>query len=152
MRATSHADPRKAPRLSCTLVLMSTTIYDQIKKDIIEAMKRGDTATRDYARVVKAEFDRKGDGRPIEDADAVKILKALRVTAEENKNAFEIEYLDRYLPKEMSEEELEAWIRANIDFSKFKVPLAAVGAVTKALGPVAPGERVRKVIEKMTAG
>lgn len=152
MRATSHADPHKAPRLSCTLVLMSTTIYDQIKKDIIEAMKRGDTATRDYARVVKAEFYRKGDGRPIEDADAVKILKALRVTAEENKNAFEIEYLDRYLPKEMSEEELEAWIRANVDFSKFKVPLAAVGAVTKALGPVAPGERVRKVIEKITAG
>jgi hypothetical protein len=52
----------------------------------------------------------------------------------------------------MSEEELEAWIRANIDFSKFKVPLAAVGAVTKALGPVAPGEKVRKVIEKISAG
>jgi uncharacterized protein YqeY len=52
-----------------------------------------------------------------------------------------VEFLDRFLPNEMSEEELEAWIRENIDFSQFKTPLAAIGAVTKALGPRAPGRR-----------
>lgn len=114
-------------------------------------MKRGDTATRDYARVVKAELDRKGDGRPLPDADAVKILKALRVTAEENQNAFEVAFLDRYLPQEMSEAEIEAWIRANVDFTALKSPMAAIGIVTKALGPAAPGDRVRKVVEKIAA-
>lgn len=39
----------------------------------------------------------------------------------------------------MSEEELEAWIREHIDFSQFKTPLAAIGAVTKALAPGPPG-------------
>ncbi len=130
---------------------MSTSIYEAIKKEIVEAMKRGDTATRDYARVVKAELDRKGDGRPLPDAEAVKILKALRITAEENQNAFEVAFLDRYLPQEMSEAEIEAWIRANVDFTALKSPMAAIGIVTKALGPAAPGDRVRKVVEKIAA-
>ncbi|GIW24471.1 GatB/YqeY domain-containing protein [Meiothermus sp.] len=131
---------------------MSTGIYDAIKKEIVEAMKRGDTASRDFARVVKAEFDRKGDGRPLPDSEAVKILKALRVTAEENQNAFEMAFLDKYLPQEMSEGEIEAWIRANVDFSKLKSPMAAIGIVTKALGPAAPGDRVKKVVERMVQG
>ena len=127
-------------------------IYEEIKKLIVESMKSGDTQSRDFARVVKAEFDRKGDGRPLPDADAVKILKALKVTAEENENSFEIAFLDRYLPQEMSEAEIEAWVKANIDFSQFKAPMAAIGAVTKALGPAAPGDRVRKVIEGLSKG
>lgn len=130
---------------------MSVSIYEAIKKEIVEAMKRGDTATRDYARVVKAELDRKGDGRPLPDADAVKILKALRVTAEENQNAFEVAFLDRYLPQELSEAEIEAWIRANVDFASLKSPMAAIGIVTRALGPAAPGDRVKKVVEKLVA-
>lgn len=128
---------------------MSTGIYDAIKKEIVQGMKQGDAQVRDFARVVKADFDRKGDGRAIDDADAVKILKALRVTAEENKNTFEIEFLDKYLPKELSEAEIEAWIKANIDFSQFKAPVAAIGTVTKALGPAAPGNIVRAVIERL---
>ncbi|RDI96550.1 hypothetical protein DV704_01665 [Meiothermus sp. QL-1] len=131
---------------------MSTSIYEAIKKEIVEAMKRGDVQSRDYARVVKAELDRKGDGRPLPDAEAVKILKALRATAEENQNAFEMAFLDRYLPREMSEEEIEAWIRAHVDFSQLKSPMAAIGLVTRALGPSAPGERVRQVVERMTRG
>ncbi|GEM87801.1 GatB/YqeY domain-containing protein [Meiothermus granaticius] len=131
---------------------MSTQIYEAIKQQIVEAMKRGDTASRDFARVVKAEMDRKGDGRPLPDTEAIKILKALRVIAEENRNPFEIEFLDRYLPREMSEAEIEAWVRANLDFSQFKTPLAAIGPVTKALGPAAPGDKVRKVIEKLAKG
>ncbi|MCS7058033.1 MAG: GatB/YqeY domain-containing protein [Meiothermus sp.] len=131
---------------------MSTAIYEAIRREIVEAMKRGDVQSRDYARVVKAELDRKGDGRPLPDAEAVKILKALRVTAEENQNAFELAFLDRYLPKEMSEEEIEAWIRANVDFSQLKSPMAAVGLATRALGPAAPGERVRRVVERLVKG
>ncbi len=131
---------------------MSTTIYEAIKKEIIEAMKRGDAANRDFARVVKAELDRKGDGRPLPDADAVKILKALRVTAEENQNTFEIAFLDKYLPQEMSEAEIEAWIRANVDFASLGSPMAAIGIVTKTLGPVAPGNRVKKVVERIVNG
>lgn len=131
---------------------MSTAIYDAIKKTIVEAMKAKDQPTLDFARVIKAEMDRKGDGRPLPDAEAVKILKALRVTAEETGNRFDLEFLDRFLPKEMSEEEIEAWVRANIDFSQFKTPLAAIGVVTRALGPAAPGDRVRKVIERVAGG
>ncbi len=131
---------------------MSTSIYEAIKKEIVEAMKRGDTATRDYARVVKAELDRKGDGRPLPDADAVKILKALRATAEENQNAFEVTFLDKYLPQEMSEAEIEAWVKANVDFASLKSPMAAIGLVTKALGPVAPGDRVKRVVERIVNG
>lgn len=131
---------------------MSTAIYESIRKQIVDSMKSGDTASRDFARVVKAEFDRKGDGRPLPDVDAVKILKALKVTAEENKNQFELDFLDKYLPQEMDEAAIEAWVRANVDFSSLKSPMAAIGVVTKALGPVAPGDKVKRVIEKIVNG
>jgi uncharacterized protein YqeY len=131
---------------------MSTTIYDGIKKEIAEAIKRGDTASRDFARVVKAELDRKGDGRPLPDTDAVRILKALRATAEENQNPFEIAFLDKYLPQEMSEAEIEAWVRANVNFASLKSPMAAIGIVTRALGPSATGDRFKRVVEKIIHG
>ncbi len=99
---------------------------------------------------MKAELDRKGDGKPLPDEEAVKVLRALKEIALEQGNAFEVAFLDRFLPQEMSEEEIEAWIREHVDFSRFKTPLAAIGAVTKALGPRAPGEKVRRVIERMT--
>ncbi len=130
--------------------LRGMSIYEAIKETIKEAMKARDQKTLDFARVVKAELDRKGDGKPLPDAEAVKVLRALREIALEQGNTFEVEFLDRFLPKEMSEEELEAWIRENIDLSQFKTPLAAIGAVTKALGPRAPGEKVRRVIERLT--
>jgi len=125
------------------------TIYEAIQKTIREAMKAKDQRTLDFARVVKAELDRKGDGKPLPDAEAARVLKALKGIALEQGNAFEVEFLDRFLPKEMSEEEIEAWIRENLDLSRFKNPLAAIGPVTQALGPKAPGEKVRRVIERM---
>ncbi|RTH11803.1 hypothetical protein CSW46_03520, partial [Thermus scotoductus] len=103
------------------------SIYEAIKETIKEAMKARDQKTLDFARVVKAELDRKGDGKPLPDVEAVKVLKALREIALEQGNTFEVEFLDRFLPQEMSEEEIEAWIRENIDFSQFKTPLAAIG-------------------------
>lgn len=129
--------------------LRGMTIYEGIQKAIREAMKAKDQKTLDFARVVKAELDRKGDGKPLPDAEAVKVLKALKEIALEQGNTFEAEFLDRFLPKEMTEEEIEAWIRENLDLSRFKNPLAAIGAVTQALGPKAPGEKVRRVIERM---
>ena len=104
-------------------------IYEAIQATIKEAMKARDERTLAFARVVKAELDRKGDGKPLPDEEAVKVLKALKEIALEQGNAFEAEFLDRFLPKEMSEEELEAWIREHVDLSQFKNPLAAIGVV-----------------------
>ena len=112
-------------------------IYEAIQATIKEAMKARDERTLAFARVVKAELDRKGDGKPLPDEEAVKVLKALKEIALEQGNAFEAEFL-------------EAWIREHVDLSQFKNPLAAIGVVTKALGPKAPGEKVRKVIERLT--
>ena len=86
-------------------------IYEAIQATIKEAMKALDERTLAFARVVKAELDRKGDWKPLPDEEAVKVLKALKEIALEQGNAFEAEFLDRFLPKEMSEDELEAWIR-----------------------------------------
>ncbi len=125
------------------------SIYEAIREAIREAMKAKDQKTLDFARVVKAELDRKGDGKPLPDEEAVKVLRALREIALEQGNAFEVAFLDRFLPQEMTEEEIAAWIRENLDLSQFKNPLAAIGVVTKALGPRAPGEKVRRVIERL---
>lgn len=55
--------------------LRGMTIYEAIKETIKEAMKARDQKTLDFARVVKAELDRKGDGKPLPDEEAVKVLR-----------------------------------------------------------------------------
>ncbi|MGA8178988.1 MAG: hypothetical protein WB792_02945 [Desulfobacterales bacterium] len=57
--------------------------------------------------------------------------------------------IESYLPKMAAEEEISAWIRQNVDFSKFKNKMQAMGAIMKHFGASADGNIVKEILQKM---
>ncbi len=72
-----------------------------------------------------------------------KFVKSEKTVLELKKEASSdyLELLESYLPKMAATEEIEAWIKANIDFSAMKSPMQAMGAVMKHFGKLADGTR-----------
>jgi hypothetical protein len=42
--------------------------------------------------------------------------------------------------------DIEAWIKANVDFSQFKSPMQAMGTVMKHFGKLADGNIVKEIL------
>lgn len=57
-----------------------------------------------------------------------------------------LEILHTYLPQPASEEDISAWIEENIDFSRFKAPMQAMGPIMKHFGKSADGNLVKKIL------
>jgi hypothetical protein len=60
-----------------------------------------------------------------------------------------IEIVESYLPETASEAEISAWIRQNVDFSRFKNKMQAMGVIMKHFGAKADGNVVREILQKM---
>jgi len=72
------------------------TIQEQIKADMVQAMKEKNVELRDFLRVVMAEFSREGKDLP--DERVISILKKLSANAAELNNDSEVKMLNKYLP------------------------------------------------------
>jgi hypothetical protein len=59
-----------------------------------------------------------------------------------------LEILQLYLPKMVSREEIEAWIRENIDFSQYKNKMQAMGTIMKHFGKTADGKLVNQILQE----
>lgn len=104
-------------------------ILDQLKKASIQALKDRDTNARSVLsillnKVKNAEIEKRAKGQEMTDADVVSVLQKTKKELEEERLAFsnagrmetvevltyQITYLEQYLPKMMSEEEIKAEI------------------------------------------
>ncbi len=47
-------------------------------------------------------------------------------------------------------QEIEAWIKSNVDFSAIKSPMQAMGTVMKHFGKLADGNQVKAILQGMT--
>jgi hypothetical protein len=47
-------------------------------------------------------------------------------------------------------EEIEDWIKSNVDFSAIKSPMQAMGSVMKHFGKLADGNHVKAILQGMT--
>jgi uncharacterized protein YqeY len=72
------------------------TIQEQIKNDMVKAMKEKNVELRDFLRVVMAEFSR--EGKELPDERVIAILKKLSANAAELNNDSEVKMLNKYLP------------------------------------------------------
>ena len=131
------------------------TLQEKIKKDLAAAMMAKDGDTKSALRVVLGELAR-SDQKTLPDEAVVKILQKL-VKAEKEviekqgggpDTAF-IGVVEGYLPKMATDDEIRAWISANIDFSQYKNKMQAMGPIMKHFGPNADGTRVRQLLQKM---
>jgi len=129
-------------------------LQDQIKKDLMTAMKAKDEEKKSILRVFMGEFGRQ-ERKEISDTEVIQILKkliksekevALRTGGAES-NRF-IDVAESYLPKMASEEDIDAWISANIDFTKFNNKMQAMKPIMDHFGPAADGNLVKKVLQR----
>jgi uncharacterized protein YqeY len=130
------------------------TLQEQIKKDLMAAMKAKAEAQKSSLRVVMGEFGRMAD-KTLSDDQVVAVIKKLikaekEVLAQKDADTSEfIEAIERYLPQMASDAEIKAWIEANVDFSQFKNKMQAMGTIMKHFGATADGNRVKTILQSM---
>lgn len=151
---------------------MEISLYDKIRQDMKTSMLKKDTAVRDTMRLIMGAFPaitvpmtlesgkkstRTKTPEEITDED---IHNIIRKFAKSEKTVLEIkketssaylELLEFYLPKMANTEEIETWIKTNIDLSAIKSPMQAMGDVMKHFGKLADGNQVKDILLGMTA-
>ena len=147
-------------------------LFDDISEGIKEAMKAKDAVRRDTLRNVKKVFleakTAPGANDELSDADALKILQKLakqgresaeiftqqgRVDLAENELA-QVRVLEEYLPKQLSEAELESALRAIITQLGVTEPREmgkVMGVATKQLAGKADGKAISAMVKKILA-
>ncbi len=143
------------------------TTKEKIKKELVEAMKSGDSQKRDTLRMLDSMIkneeilkNKKEEGLTEEEILAI-IKRAVRQREDSvnqykkggrvelaEKEQIEIDILKKYLPEEMSEKELRDIVKGvlekvvDIDFGKI------MGIVMSKIKGRADGNMVRKVVEE----
>ena len=147
---------------------MGMTLLAKMKADLKAAMLAKDEAVRGALRIIISEFPTKltvpitlesgkKSSRPKKDEEIsnddvlgviMGLVKSEKQTLEFKKETTSdyLEVLEAYLPKMASEEEITAWVKANVDLSQFKSPMQAMGAIMKHFGKSADGNVVKKVL------
>jgi len=72
--------------------------------------------------------------KDVEDKSAAEVKKLVNDTIQELGNSLtsnHIEIAQKYLPTQATEEEIREWISENVDFSKFKNKMQAMGSIMK---------------------
>ena len=151
---------------------MGISLYDKIRQDMKTSMLKKDTAVRDTMRLIMGAFPeitvpitlesgkkstRAKTPEEITDEDIHNIIrkfvKSEKTVLGLKKEASSdyLELLESYLPKMASTEEIEAWIKSNVDFSAMKSPMQAMGTVMKHFGKLADGNQVKAILQGMSA-
>lgn len=150
---------------------MPLPLLDKLKKDLKSAMLGKDTDGKNTIRQIMSEFQKitlpitlesgKKTTRPkkseeIIDDDVLSIIQGL---VKSEKTVLELKkeetspyltILESYLPKMADREEIQAWIKANIDFSDFKSPMQAMRPIMQHFGKKADGNTVKELLQELS--
>ena len=151
---------------------------DRISKELAEAMKskeEGRELLVSVLRMIKAavknaEIAKRGTGKELTNDDVVAVLSSMVKQRKESveqysnvnrkdladKETREVEIIQKYLPQQLTLEELESLIRSSIEETGV-TGMKEIGKLMKALMPKVKGkadgkevnERVRDILEKM---
>jgi uncharacterized protein YqeY len=145
-------------------------IFDIISNDLKEAMKAKDKVALDTLRnIKKALLEAKtapGAGDSVDDATATKIISKLAKQGRESAELFasqnrpelaaeelaQVAVLEKYLPKQMSDEELTAALKSIIAEVGASTPQEmgkVMGVATKQLAGKAEGKTINMVVRQL---
>jgi uncharacterized protein YqeY len=89
------------------------TVQEKINGDLRVAMKESNKEAKDILRVVIGEFNR--IGKEISDANATSIIKKMVGNANEMNNISEANFLGKYLPKQLTEDQIDMLVSQIIE-------------------------------------
>jgi len=149
---------------------MEMGLLPKLRIDLKTAMLGKDSSSRDTIRQVLSELPKltipirlesgkkttrcKKDDE-ISDDDLIAIIRGLvksEKTVLELKQEASSPYLElllTYLPQMVDSDTIKAWIEDNVDFSKFKSPMQAMGVVMKHFAKSADGALVKSILGEM---
>jgi len=148
---------------------MPHSLLEKIRLDLKQAMLKSDPEVRSAMRLIMAEFPkltipltlesgkkstRLKKPEEITDDDILGIINGLvkseQIVLEAKKQTTSkyLEILQTYLPRQATREEIEAWIKENIDFSEYKNKMQAMGAIMKHFGKTADGRQVNQILKE----
>ncbi|MCP3941469.1 MAG: GatB/YqeY domain-containing protein [Desulfobacteraceae bacterium] len=149
---------------------MEIHLYDKIRQDMKTAMMKKDILVRDTMRLIMGAFPgltvsitlesgkkttRVKKPEEITDEDLLNIIrkfvKSEKTVLELKKevSSHYLELLNHYLPRMATSQEIDLWVRDNVDLSLFKSPIQAMGTVMKHFGKLADGNQVKEVLKNM---
>lgn len=147
-------------------------LFDQISNDIKEAMKARDKVRLETLRNIKKVFleakTAPGANDTLEDADAMKILAKLAKQGKESAATFvqqnrqdladaelaQVSVIEAYLPKPMTEEEIEAAVKeiiAQTGAAGMKGMGKVMGVASKQMAGKADGRIISGIVKKLLA-
>lgn len=147
-------------------------IFDQVSEDIKAAMKARDKVRLDTLRNIKKVFleakTAPGANDTLEDADALKIIQKLAKQGRETAQTYvannrqdladgelaQVAVLEEYLPKALSEAEIEAEVRniiAETGASSMKDMGRVMGAASKQMAGRADGRLISEIVKRLLA-
>ena len=147
-------------------------LFDQISEDIKAAMKARDKVRLETLRNIKKVFleakTAPGANDTLADADALKIIAKLAKQGKETAKTYsdagrqdladaelaQVEVLERYLPKQLSQEEIEAEVKriiAEVGATSMKEMGRVMGSASKQLAGKADGRVISEIVKKLLA-
>jgi uncharacterized protein YqeY len=147
------------------------SLEEQIQQDLKEAMKAKDTVGMDAIRGIKSEIllakSAVGDAEhKIEDSDIMKIVQKMVKQRKESADIYvqqkrqdladnetaQMKVLEKYLPKQLSADEIEATVKQVISEvgAKSVAEMGKVmGAASKKLAGMADGKTISEIVKKV---
>ena len=122
------------------------TIQERIKTDANKALIEKDKEKLSFLRVIIGEFDRVD--KIVSDEKASSILKRMYENAKQLNNSSEIQILDEYLPKEVSDSDLEKLIK-QIIIENYCQSIGDVMKVLKNSGLNYDGKKASAIIKSL---
>lgn len=147
-------------------------LFEQISNDIKEAMKARDKVRLEALRNIKKVFieakTAPGAGDALDDAQALKILQKLAKQGHDSADLYtsqnrpdlaeaelaQVGVIESYLPKQMTEEEIEAVVRsiiAQTGAQSMKEMGKVMGVASKQLAGKADGKKISEVVKRLLA-
>jgi len=145
-------------------------LFDQISEDIKAAMKARDKVRLETLRNIKKVFleakTAPGANDTLADADALKIIAKLAKQGKETAKTYsdagrqdladaelaQVEVLESYLPKQLSQEEIEAEVKriiAEVGATSMKEMGKVMGSASKQLAGKADGRVISEIVKKL---
>lgn len=130
------------------------TLQEKVQGDLKVAMKARDSDRTGAIRILIGEFGRQME-KVLTDEQVVAIIKKLiksereLLAAQGREGSPFLAIMEEYLPRAASEEEIRAWIAANIDFAAFANRMQAMKPIMNHFGSAADGNTVKKILQSM---
>jgi hypothetical protein len=128
------------------------TLQEKVQGELRVAMKAKDSDRTGAIRILMGEFGRQTE-KVLSDDQVIAIIKKLiksereLLAAQGKEGSPFLTIMEEYLPQAASEEEIRAWIGANIDFSTFANRMQAMRPIMNHFGSAADGNVVKKILQ-----